>query len=323
MSKGPVYSSFQGSDGETPIVVTSWLPDIEPIGVIQIVHGMREHMGRYDHFARYLCDEGFIVYGHDHMGHGRTALNWGIYGYFGEEKGAKNLVDDSNYLTRYLSATYPELPLFIIGHSMGSFVSRLQILHTADLLNGYICLGTGGDNPAAPLARAYAGALAGVKGPDTTSVILDKGLDSTLQKGLGIEEENDDWISHDPETIKAYREDPYSRFHFTNKGYADLMDLQIAANEPEWFERVCKNLPIHFASGNEDPVSMMGRDIPKLEKRLKDNGVVDVSYKVYDGFRHEILNEVDRYTVYGDLVKWIKERISTDDNEMVVTDNEA
>ncbi|MFV0401838.1 MAG: alpha/beta fold hydrolase [Oscillospiraceae bacterium] len=297
-----------GSDGIHQLSVTIWEEPAEIKGVVQIVHGMREYVERYNEFAVYLVNHGFVVAGHDHLGHGDTAVP-GEEGFFGEKDGAKALVLDCVRVTRWLRDRYPGLPLFLLGHSMGSFVGRLAILQTASTLSGFLCLGTGGGKAFTPYARVLTGLLSKAKGPGGQSGIAHKVMNAYSAKNLNSEEAEDAWISRDPAVVSRYSGDERTRFEFTNQAYSDLLDLQIAANRKEWYRMVDKHLPILLLSGTNDPIGDMGKDLPKIWRKLAEAGVQDIEYKQYPGARHELLNELNRREVFSDILGWLEEHL--------------
>lgn len=301
------YWEYQSSNKEQQIVATLWEPEQTPVGIVQILHGMREHMGRYEDFARFLNSAGYVVCGHDYIGHGRTALRWGYYGYFGKSQGAKYLVEDGALLTKILAEKYPNLPLFLLGHSMGSLIGRIEITKVPQLLSGFICMGTLGKNKAAPLFRAFVAGTAKSKGPRANSLIANKMMDTLTGRGMSPAENIDNWLTHDLEQVQRYSEDPHTRFRFTVQGYADLLDLLIAANRSKWYQKVPKNLPILLVSGGQDPISNLAEDLPEIERGLYREQVQDVRCIIYEGMRHEVLNEIDHDIVYQDILDWIND----------------
>lgn len=316
MSNSPFYSEFLSTNGTHPIITASWFPQGEIKAVVQIVHGMCEHIGRYDEFAKFLNKHGYVVCGHDHIGHGRTALGFGKFGYFGEKHGAKTLVSDSNKLSMYLAEIYPDVPRFLLGHSMGSFISRLQLLQTYDLFAGYICTGTGRLMAGTAYLRAYAGALSTIKGGTTTSIFINKSFDKIFHSCLEKNESGDAWISHDKSIVEKYKEDPLTRFYFANKAYADLLDMMMASNREEWYKRMSADIPIFLLSGKDDPIGEYGKAVPEIyEKLLRITKSKDVIYKIYENMRHEILNEINNQIVYDDILEWLEARIPKDSME--------
>lgn len=319
MKENPNHFQFLSSDGETQVMATSWQTNHEPIGVVQIVHGMREHIMRYDDFARFLNSFGYIVYGHDHLGHGRTGATANSYGYFGETEGAKVLVDDATQLTTIIAENHPELPIFLLGHSMGSFITRLQILHVGYLLTGYICMGTGGKNPGAPIMRGVTGLLSKIKGGKGESNTVNKIFDGVFTRKLEKGESADAWITYDTDNVENYINDNFTRFHFTLAGYNDLFDLQMATNRDDWYSKLDRSLPFLLVSGEDDPVGDYGKGIKEVCNKLKEQAQLDdVTCILYENMRHEILNETGKAVVYADILGWLN-----DHNEYLKTNTEG
>lgn len=302
---------MKSSDNEHTIVMTVWTPETrKPKGVIQIVHGMREHVGRYGDFAKYLCGSGYIVCGHDHIGHGRSALIYGSFGYFGEQDGAKVLVDDTIGVTRYLKYKYADLPLFILGHSMGSFISRIAAVRSASIIDGLILTGTGGASVVTPVLRVYTELLSDIQGPSRNNYISDKIFTSYVGRELFKYEKKDAWISRDKQTVSRFERDPLTHFSFTNQGYSDLLDLLIASNSNTWYKNFAKNMPIIMLSGTQDPIGGFGMDVPDIAKKLKEHGIRNVNYRLYPGARHELLNEINKEEIYAYILNWLNYHIN-------------
>lgn len=297
-----------GSTDLRALAVYLWLPEEEPRGVVQIIHGMREHMGRYDAFACWLAQRGFAVCGHDQMGHGKTRGADGAFGYFGEEEGALRLVRDCRRITRLIQRELPGLPIFLLGHSMGSFVGRMTILHCARELAGFLCMGTGGPNPMAPLGRGLAQQQIARHGSKADGVLLDRLIFSGYNDRFPKEGGNA-WLSRDPAVPIAYEADPLIGRYFTNAGFRDLFDLQIAATSPRWARQVDPSLPIFLLAGEEDPVGDYGRGPLETYHRLKAAGARDLSLHLYPEARHELLQETCREDVFSDILFWIKQRL--------------
>lgn len=291
------------------IAVYLWTPKGEIRGIVQIIHGMREHMGRYRELAAFLCDCGFIVCGHDHMGHGKSRLPDAAFGYFGESDGPRVLVRDCRRVTRFLQQTYPGLPMFLLGHSMGSFLGRLCVLHDPLMYAGFICVGTGGENPMAPAGRALAEFLVRTQGSKEEGRLLDKITFSDFNRRFGGEGSQSAWLSRDRNIVRQYDTDPLIGRYFTNSGFRDLYDIQMAATGKQWARQVDKTLPILLISGGDDPVGDYGRGVLEVYNRLRDAGVADVDINLYEGARHEVLNETNRDDVFADLLLWLKKHL--------------
>lgn len=300
--------SFMSSDSRTTVYATLWEPEGRPVGVIQICHGMAEHIGRYAWLAGQLCDKGFAVCGDDHLGHGRTAGTEDDLGYFGEHDGWNHLIEDEHKMRCELEKRFPGLPLFLLGHSMGSFITRGYVARHGEGMAGYICWGTSGPVPGMGFGLALVHFLCILGQGKKPGKLIDKlahrgYLDRVEEKSSsGLE-----WLSRDPEVYKAFAEDPKANFVFTNAGFRDLFCLLKNVNGLRWSDRVPKNLPILIMSGDQDPVGQFGEGPRKVAGWLKKSGVRDVTLKLYEGARHELHNERNRDEVVSDLTDWIKQ----------------
>lgn len=286
-----------------------WRSGATPRAVVQVIHGMREHMGRYGEFAAYLSARGYAVCGHDHMGHGYTGGPDRVYGHFGRRDGVRNLLRNCRRVTQFIHSVYPETPLFLLGHSMGSLLGRLYVLHWPEDLSGFLCLGTSGVHTMLPGARVLAEGVARLRGGEAEGRLLDRLTSSTFRGRFRGEDADLAWLSRDKETQAHYREDKLIGPRLTNSGYRDLYDLCLAASGDRCFASTDKTLPILLTSGTEDPSGDYGRGVEDVYKRYKDAGLVDVECKLYEGARHELLNEINREEVYGDLYSWMERHL--------------
>lgn len=291
------------------IAVYLWKPKEEVRGIVQIVHGMREHMGRYRELAHFLCGYGFAVCGHDHMSHGKSRLPDAAFGYFGETDGPQTLVRDCRRVTRLIQQLAPSLPVFLLGHSMGSFIGKLCVLHNPLVYGGFVCTGTGGENSNAPTARALAEFLVRTQGSKQEGRLLDKLTFSGYNRHFRGEDSPSAWLSRDPAIVRGYDTDPLIGRYFTNSGFRDLYDIQMAATRNQWAKRVDKTLPILLMAGSDDPVGNYGQGVLEVYNRLQQAGVRDVELHLYEGARHEVLNETNRADVYADLLLWLKKHL--------------
>ena len=277
-------------------------------GTILILHGMKEHSGRYIEFARYLCENGYNVLCYDHLGHGRTATNHDQLGYIPSKMPALQLVNDAEYMFLHLKKRYPKLPHYAIGHSMGSFILRLLLQRVEDCLDGAVIVGTGGRNPAAVLGKGLIGIMNRMspqKRSKFVNVSFDKMNNSKFKNEPGASDTS--WLSLNKENRDAFDADELCGVPFSNNGFYALLTLNINATKKGWTHPIHKTLPLFFVSGGDDPIGNFGKGIKKTVDCLKDNGFVDVSMKLYDGMRHEILNEDIRQEVYNDILNWLNE----------------
>jgi alpha-beta hydrolase superfamily lysophospholipase len=301
-------NAFTSSDETHKIVFYTWTPPHPPYrGVIQIIHGMREHMGRYADFADFCTRQGYIVCGHDQLGHGKTAQKDGNYGFFGSEDGCECLVADCARASKILSKKYAGLPLFLLGHSMGSFLGRLLIVRSPNLYAGFICMGTGGDIPAAPAARAFLEVVARTKGDKQSMHILNQMVVSPTLMRFDGDSGSMAWLSRDKDVVSAFTDDLMTQPLFTNRGLCDLISLQMAATSKKWAGKVAKNMPILLISGERDVIGRFGKGVVQTYERLKLAGCMDVQCILYEKARHEILNELNREEVYYDIYRWLQD----------------
>ncbi len=300
--------NFLSTDGSSQVVGWIYTPGQIPVGVLQISHGMCEYIGRYQRFIEFMTQQGFVVCGHDHIGHGQSARRE-QYGYFGERNGYQNLVADLHKMTEIVKKQYPNLPYFLFGHSMGSFISRLYLSQYSGELTGVILCGTGGPNPMANIGAFICGRVAAAKGSYHRSAMLDKMAFGSFNKKATPQRTDKDWLTRDNDIVDRYRNDPQCMFLFTAKGYQDLSKLSVMANRAEWYETLRKELPVFLIAGDMDPVGNYGKGVAAVFRKMQAHGMQDVSMKLYPGARHELLNEINYQEVQGDIHQWLVEHL--------------
>lgn len=302
--------TFPSVSSLADIHAASYKPDDnEIIAVVQIAHGMAEHLERYEAFAEELCKNGIAVYINDHLGHGKSVKNEAELGYFGKKDGWKNFVEDCRKLTEIAKNENPGKPVFFFGHSMGSFVARAYSLKYANEIKGAVFCGTSGPNPASDIGAALAGLIGKIKGDHHRSKLIDKiafgAYNSKFEKRTAF-----DWLSRDNEQVDKYIADELCGFLFTTNGYRDLMELLGFVSKESWFEGLSKELPVLVISGAMDPVGEYGKGINKVCDMLAQKGKKNVEKILYPNARHEILNEKECFdSVCDDVISWIKNNI--------------
>ncbi len=303
--------SFVSSDGKTLVSYLQVQPDDgQPVkGIVQIVHGMCEYIDRYRDFMEYLAQAGYIVVGHDHLGHGKTAGSEENLGYFAPKDGYKYLIADVTLLAEMIRKEHPGLPYFLMGHSMGSFVARLATLEMKDFLAGAVYSGTGAGNPAGPVGIGIVDQVIRKKGVRYRPQMVTQMAFGTYNSHFRPQRTDKDWLSRDTEMVDRYCQDPYCNFTFTASAYRDLFLLNRLSNTKEWFQRYPKQLPVYFFSGDQDPVGSYGKGVEKVVKQLRQAGVREVSLRLYHEGRHEMLNETNRAEVYQNLLDWLEQHI--------------
>ncbi|MCC5910131.1 MAG: lysophospholipase [Clostridiaceae bacterium] len=274
--------------------------------ILQIAHGMAEHGGRYDEFANFLVQQGFVVYVNDHRGHGLSLGDGDTLGYFADTNGWKQVVNDLNLVSEYILNQYPKGRLVLLGHSMGSFLARRFVQCYDTRLEGLILSGTGWDvGFLGYLAIGLAKIQIWKKGSTVPSTLLDRLSFGSFNKGFRPIETPFDWLSRDGQKVKEYIEDPYCGFIFTAGGFYDLLNGIKDLHHPEELNKTTKDLPILIFSGELDPVGKKGKGVQQVYEAYKSIGCTNVTMKLYPKGRHEMLNEVNRHEVYRDVTHWI------------------
>ena len=280
--------------------------------IIQIIHGMCEYIERYLPFIEYLATKGFIVVGHDHLGHGQSIKSPDDLGYFGEPNPSDLLIQDIHSLRKIIVKKYPNLPYFMCGHSMGSYLLRQYICTYSKGLAGIIIIGTGYMSPCESLlALGFINVLSCFKGIKHKSNLTKKisfELGPYSKYDHQKKDLNNSWISRDPEIVKKYYEDKNCQFDFTLNGYYGLVQSIRYSCDPSNVAKIKKDIPILFVSGDCDPVGNNGEGVRKSYEIMKLIGSVDVSMKLFIGCRHEVLNELNKDEVYEYILNWINEK---------------
>lgn len=300
---------LDSSDKSNKIHAVIWQGEKKPRAVLQIIHGMCEYIRRYEDFAAFMAEHGFVVCGHDHLGHGETAADAGDRGFFAEKEGWKLLVEDSWKVTAELKDRYPDLPIFVLGHSMGSFIFKNYLSKYGSKINGALISGTGGPNPLGGVGIALTKLIAVFKGNRHRSKFIDNmAFGSYCKKIEGCKTEKD-WLTRDDDIVNAYRADDNCMFLFTLAGYRDLFTLLKNATDKNWENTIPRELPVLYFAGSDDPVGSYGSGVQTVYDRLAKAGQKDVSLKLYSGMRHETLNEIGKEQVYADILEWIENRL--------------
>lgn len=293
-----------------PRAVRLWEPMGAPRAVILISHGMAEHIDRYDRLGKHLTARGYLVAGYNHLGHGEEAP---IKGWYAKQDGWGHAVEDLHQVMSWLQAQYPSIPHILLGHSMGSFLSREFVLRHPDSLDALVLCGTGWyPKQLAKAGLLPAKILCALGREKKKSKFLDTLAFSSNNKpfkkkdGLVY-----DWLSRDKAEVQKYADDPLCGFVFTAGGFRDLFNGLVALSDVNRLKRLPKDLPVHIISGDMDPVGGMGEGVRTVRDQYKDAGLTDVSMVLYEGGRHEIFNETNRNEVMDELADWLDALVSS------------
>ena len=303
--------SYPSHDNASTIRALVWepddaaRPDFSPRAVVQIVHGMSEHVERYAPFAEFLVGRGFVVCANDHVGHGKTAGEHDL-GHMPLANGADVLVEDVHALREKVCERYPHARHVMFGHSMGSFVTRVYLTRHADGLSAAILCGTGQQPRIQTVAgRVITHLIAQIRGERHVSRFVDSLGAGAYGRAIKDARTDVDWISSDPDVVDEYIADPLCGQSFTVGAYATLASLVADATDARLARRVPKDLPLLFVAGAEDPVGDCGRGVARAVDEYRNAGVRLVEMGIYPGARHEILNEPCHEAVWHDVEEFL------------------
>lgn len=300
--------TYKSQDNITDIHAVIWTPTLPVKAIVQMSHGMIEHIERYDNLAQELNKYGILFCGNDHLGHGLSVVDKDHYGYFAAKNSDKILVDDVHTLTTKMKEQYPTVPYFLIGHSMGSFIARNYMQHYSEDIDGAIIVGSGYKSQITMIIGKIIVAVISFynHGSFYRSKFLHKLTTGNFAKKFEDGEKNPDcWLTTNEKILKDFANDQLSKFNFTCNAYSALFTLLKNACNKSKNKTIRKNLPILILSGKDDPVGDFGKGLYKIEKLYKKTGLNDITIKQYNGMRHEVLNEKEKIFVINDILQFI------------------
>lgn len=289
----------------------AWLPakDQKTVAVLHILHGMAEHAERYDSFAKYLNSHNIAVFAQDHRGHGQSIEN-DLKGFFADKNGWNRVVEDAIELSDYISGLYTGVPLFLMGHSMGSFMARCVMVKRAELYDGVIIMGTGAAQGVVGKAgQVIANMQIKKNGPHMPSLSMNKLAFGSYNKKFRPALTGFEWLSRDTKQVRKYINDPLCGFVCTAEFFKDLLTGIEEANNKANAKLLPKALPLLIISGSDDPVGNFSKGVKTVYKLYLNAGLKNVQLKLIEGGRHEILNETNKTEVYKVLLDWLNSLI--------------
>lgn len=300
--------TFPSSDRGSQIFYHSWLPEEAPKAVLVLFHGMLEHAGRYEDFATALKNAGMAIYAPDHLGHGQSAA---LKGHFADDYGNAKVVRDMLTMVDIAHKNHPKAPLFLMGHSMGSFLTR-QLLHTYTLphLSGVILMGTGYQPKVViQFARALTALVAKTKGKRYKSALLHKLIMGSNNARIHPKTGPFAWLTRDEAIASAFTQDPLNGDVFTAQGYNDMFTGILTNYDPGRLAALDLDVPVLITSGDADPIGGYGKALINLYDDYQALGYTDLTLYLYDGARHELFNETNKDEVIQDIYDWMADRI--------------
>ncbi len=289
-----------------------WKPEEEDriIGSVQIIHGMAEHAARYDYLGSRLAEAGFAVYAQDLRGHGKTMEDEGEIGFFAEQDGWNRVTEDINEIGQKIAEEQPDVPLFLLGHSMGSFLARTIMIDNPERYSGVILSGTAGN----PGFMGKVGKVIAIRNIRKYGVchkdrLLDRLSFGSYNRSFRPNRSAYDWLSSDEDQVDAYIDDPLCGFVCTSAFFRDLLDGLIRIHNRKLLASMPKELPVLLVSGERDPVGKMGRGPREVYRTFRSLGMQDVTLRLFPHMRHEILNEIDRDLAIEVVISWLRTHI--------------
>ncbi|MEE0511234.1 MAG: alpha/beta fold hydrolase [Peptococcaceae bacterium] len=299
--------TFPSADHRTTIHYHAWLPETTPRAVLVLFHGMLEYSGRYEPFANALNAQGIAVYAQDHLGHGESVHPASQHGHFADTNGNRFVINDCLHMLSIAHAAHPQAPLFLMGHSMGSFLAR-QLRHQFSLpaLSGVILMGSGKQpRLAVKAAQAFTAAIAKQAGIEHKSPLLFKLILGGNNRRCHPRRNSYDWLSRDPDRTDAFASDKRNCDNFTAQAYNDMLTGMLTNYDARRTSTIDTSVPLLILSGDADPIGEYGKGIIRLRDDFLALGCNDVRVILYPGARHELLNEINRDQVTRDILDWL------------------
>ena len=302
---------FPSADGTTTLYGRTWAPEHgAPRAVLQLVHGIAEHIGRYDRFARFMSDHGYLVCAEDHLGHGNTPENAEDLGYTADKDGWVKMTDNVRALHERIAPQYPGIPYFILGHSMGSFLTRSYLIRYPGTVDACALLGTGQQPESVLKAGLAACRLEQIRlGKRGRSKLLQSLCFGAYNSQFKPNRTESDWVCSVDEVVDAYIADPFCQVMPSVTLMRDMLTGIRFNQQPENLAKMDKTTPVFFLSGDQDPVGSNGKGVRAAYQSFLDAGCSHVRLKLYPGGRHEMLNEHNWQDVYDELLSWFDQQI--------------
>lgn len=303
-------NTFISNDGRTTVHYIKWYPNNNIKGVIQLTHGMTEYMGNYENFADFLCNNGFLVIGHDQIGHGHSVQGPEELGHFSKKDSVDILIKDMHNVMEKVKIEYPKIPYFLFGHSFGSFLSRIFAGIYGSELNGLILSGTGNaDIKNVKSALKLVRAVRITKKANYRSKLVLKNIFGQFSDKIENPKNMHEWLCRDEESVEEYLNNPLNNYIYTLNGFSTLFYAVLKMQDEEIYECTPKRLPILLMSGSEDPVGEYTKKVLEVYEQYKKHEIEDITIKIYQEARHNILQETNKNEVMKDCLNWILKKL--------------
>lgn len=301
---------FPSADGKTTIHAVKWLPDGKVKAVLQVSHGVTEHMLRYEGFSKYFTEKGFVIVGNDHIGHGTSIAEGAEPMYFGPVGSWDWVVADMHTCKTIAKEEFPNVPYGMLGFSLGSFVVRSYLIHHPGEIDAAILIGTGHTLALQlVLAKWIANREADKVGEEHTSSAIKQLTFETYNKMFAPNRTEYDWLNSNEKVLDEYIADPLRGQYFSAGLFRELLSAMEFTGKKKELKKMNPDTPVFFASGTKDPVGDCGKGVLRAYRYFLEAGVKDVSMKMYPELRHDILREAGSDKIYNDICRWLKQRM--------------
>lgn len=301
---------FPSADSKTKIHAIEWIPEGKPVAVIQVAHGVTEHILRYEAFAKYMTQKGFVIVGNDHLGHGTSIAKNSKPMYFGPAGSWNTVVEDLHICKNLTQKRFSNIPYCLLGFSLGSFLVRTYLIQYSDTVDAAILIGTG---QIAPLQNIIAKFIANYEahkaGEEYSTPMIQKLTFETYNKIFQPNRTEFDWLCSNPQSVDAYIADPLRGGNLSTGLFRELLSGMEFTGKIKNMKKMNSNIPMLLLSGGKDPVGECGRGVRCVYGRLCKAGIKDINMKLYPGLRHDILNEDCREQIYEDLCRWMEGKL--------------
>ncbi len=304
MSKNELF--FQSSDNVTNIHMITWEPDSEVLGIVQINHGVSEHIDRYDEFARFLNSKGILVVGIDFLGHGMSTNNGNKKMYFGPEGSFKLVLQDIHHALLQTKNNYPNVPYTMLGFSLGSFLTRAYMIDYPGIVDGAVLVGTGHmNNMKYKFARMAVNSEAKKYGEDKATERIRELSFGTYNKKFKPNRTTHDWLCKSEGAVDLFLADPLRGENLTVGLFRELLNAMVYSCDSNNISKMNKTKPIYLLSGGDDYVGGKGKGVKQTLTLFRSLGINDVDMKMYPTLRHAILCELENEQIYNDIYGWL------------------
>lgn len=304
MSKNELF--FQSSDNVTNIHMITWEPDSEVLGIVQINHGVSEHIDRYDDFAKFLNSKGILVVGIDYIGHGMSTNNGNKEMYFGPSGSYKLVLTDIHYALQQTKNNYPNVPYTMLGFSLGSFLTISYMIDYPGIVDGAILVGTGSITSLKyKLVNMVVNKEAAKYGENVATERVRELSFGAYNKKFKPNRTTHDWLCKSEGAVDLYLADPLRGKAMTVGLFRELLSSMYYSCQTDNINKMNKTKPIYLLSGGDDYVGDKGKGVKKSLELFKSSGINDVDMKIYPTLRHAILHENENEQIYNDIYGWL------------------